>query len=55
MRPRCTKPKRLSTLRSKRTTRGLKLPSQAKSRSIFQCPLPDAARTLARASRPDQG
>jgi len=36
MHPRCTKPKNLSVLRSWRTTKRRKLPSQAKSRTIFQ-------------------
>jgi len=36
MHPRCTKPKKLSALRSWRTTKRRKLPSQAKSRTIFQ-------------------
>ena len=36
MHPRFTKPKKLSVLRSWRTTKRRKLPSQAKSRTIFQ-------------------
>ena len=36
MHPRCTKPKKLSVLHSWRTTKRRKLPSQAKSHSIFQ-------------------
>ena len=36
MHPKCTKPKKLSVLHSWRTTKRRKLPSQAKSRTIFQ-------------------
>jgi hypothetical protein len=36
MYPRCTKPKKLSVPRSWRPTKRRKLPSQAKSRTIFQ-------------------